>query len=201
VLKCHTLPGQQRRQLGLDVDFADGKFRVPVDRQEALREVAEGLVGARHGRVQARMLASLTGTVLSIHLSWGPVTQLYTRHLYALINSMRSLNRWVTLTEGAMSELLFWQGLPRIRFVGEIWPPTAEISIWMESDANNFGWGGHTTEDAPQYPGNMSRRRRAPSLQRTGSCSECSGACRLCFTCVRASLWCFRLTRRTRWGL
>ncbi len=28
VPKCHTLPGHQRRQLGFDVDFADGKFRV-----------------------------------------------------------------------------------------------------------------------------------------------------------------------------
>ena len=36
------------------MDFADGKFRVPLDRWEALREAAEGLVGARHGRVQLR---------------------------------------------------------------------------------------------------------------------------------------------------
>ncbi len=54
VPKCHTLPAQQRRQLGFDVDFAEGKFRVPVDRREALREAVESLVGARHGRVQAR---------------------------------------------------------------------------------------------------------------------------------------------------
>ena len=89
VPKCVTRPTQQLRQLGFDVDFVDGKFRVPVDRWEALREAAEGLVGARHGRVQARRLASLTRTVLSMHLSWGLVTQLYTRHLYALINSVR----------------------------------------------------------------------------------------------------------------
>jgi hypothetical protein len=37
VPNCHTLPAQQRRQLGFDVDFADGKFWVPVDRWEALR--------------------------------------------------------------------------------------------------------------------------------------------------------------------
>ena len=151
VPKCHTLPAQQRRQLGFDVDFAEGKFRVPVDRWEALREAVESLVGARHGRVQARRLASLTGTVLSMHLSWGPVTRLYTRHLYALINSVISLNCWVTLTEGAMNELLFWRGLPRDRFVGDIWPPTAGISIRMASDASDSGWGGHTMEVAPQY--------------------------------------------------
>ena len=69
VPKCVTRPTQQLIQLGFDVDVVDGKFRVPVDRWEALREAAEGLVGARHGRVQARRLAYLTGTVISMHLS------------------------------------------------------------------------------------------------------------------------------------
>jgi hypothetical protein len=50
-----------------------------------------------------------------------------------------------------MSELLFWQGLPRVNFKGVIWPPTAGISIRMTSDANDFGWGGHTMEEASQY--------------------------------------------------
>ena len=59
-----------------EVDFTDRKFRVPVDRWEALLEAAGGLVGARYGWVQARRLANLTGTVLSIHLSWEPVTRL-----------------------------------------------------------------------------------------------------------------------------
>ena len=47
----------------------------------------ESILAARQGRVYARRLASVTGTVLSMNLSWGPVTRLYTRHLYALINS------------------------------------------------------------------------------------------------------------------
>jgi hypothetical protein len=50
-----------------------------------------------------------------------------------------------------MSELFFWQGLSRVRFEGYICPPTAEISIKMASDANDFGWGGHTIENALQY--------------------------------------------------
>ena len=52
------------------------------------------------------------------------MTQLYTRHLYALIDSVWTLNCWVVLSEGAISELLFWQGLPKLRFAGPIWPPT-----------------------------------------------------------------------------
>ena len=45
VPKYHTLPAQQRRQLGLDADFADGEFRVPVDPREALHVSVEGLTG------------------------------------------------------------------------------------------------------------------------------------------------------------
>ena len=59
----------------------------------------------RNGRVHARSLARLTDTVISMHLSWGPVTQLYTMHVYALINSVVSLNCWVALTEEATNEL------------------------------------------------------------------------------------------------
>jgi len=50
VPKCRILPAQYRRQLGFDVDFADGKFRVPIYRWEALHESVERFVGARHGR-------------------------------------------------------------------------------------------------------------------------------------------------------
>jgi hypothetical protein len=74
VPKCRTIPARQRRQLGFDVDFAAGKFQVPSDRWDALKVLVDSILSARHGRFQARKLASLTGTVLSMHLSWGPVT-------------------------------------------------------------------------------------------------------------------------------
>ena len=86
------MPAQQLRQLGFVVDFEEGKFQVPGDRFEALKASVEGILSSHHGRVQARSLESVTGTVLSMHLSWGPVTQLYSRHFYALINSVLSLN-------------------------------------------------------------------------------------------------------------
>ena len=112
VPKCHTIPARQRRQLGFDVHFAVGGFRVPEDRLEALMASVDRTISAHKGRVVARSLASITGTVLSMHLSWGPVTQLYTRHMYALISSVWTLKCWVVLKEGAINELLFWKGLP-----------------------------------------------------------------------------------------
>ena len=88
------------RQLGLDVDLGERKFRVPIDCWEALQSKTDAILSARGGRVQARKLSSLTGTVISMNMAWGPVTQLDTRHLYALINYVFFLNCWVTLSEG-----------------------------------------------------------------------------------------------------
>jgi hypothetical protein len=95
--------------------------------------------------VQAEKLSSLlTGTVISMKLAWGPVTELYTRHMYALINSAFFLNSWITLTEEARGELLFWQQLPRLRFDADIWPPLKRVSIRVDTDGSDFAWGGHT---------------------------------------------------------
>jgi hypothetical protein len=153
VPKCHSIPAQQRRQLGFDMDFAQGKFQVPADSWEALRCRPMYSVLQERGRVKARSLARLTGSVISIRLSRGPVTQLYTRHLYALINSRSvvSLNFWAVLTEEAINELSFWHGLPRLEFEGSIWPPTAGVSVWMASDASDIGWGGHTMQGVVEH--------------------------------------------------
>ena len=77
VPKCRNIPARQMRQLGFEVDFAAGNFQVPSDRWEALKASVESILAARQGRVEARRLASVTRTVLSMHLSWGPVTQMY----------------------------------------------------------------------------------------------------------------------------
>ncbi len=45
-----------RRQLGFDVDIAEGKFQVPIDRWEALRDSVNALLNARKGRVHARII-------------------------------------------------------------------------------------------------------------------------------------------------
>ncbi len=41
--KCHMEPALCFCQLGFDVDMGEGKFRVPVDRWEALQAKAEEL--------------------------------------------------------------------------------------------------------------------------------------------------------------
>ena len=142
--KCSRTPSQQIRHLGFDVDFLAGLFKVPADRWENLQASVDAILSARGGRVPARKVASLVGTVISMRLAWGPVTQLYTRHLYALVNAVLSLNCWVAVSEEAASELLFWQQLPRLRFEASIWPCHRGLSVRVATDASDLGWGGHT---------------------------------------------------------
>jgi len=110
--------------MDFDVDFAKCEFRVPENRWDSRMASMGRLLDGRKKRVLLRTLASITGSVLSMRFSWGHVTQLYTRHMYALIYSCWSSNNWADLTKGAINELLCWQGLPRARFAGPIWPPT-----------------------------------------------------------------------------
>ena len=109
-------PALCSRQVGFDVDMGEGEFRVPTDRWEVLQSSMDSLFSARGGRVQARKIASLTGTVILIKLAWGPVTQLYSRHLYAMFNTVPSLNCWVVLSKEARGEPLLGLQQPRLRF-------------------------------------------------------------------------------------
>ena len=142
---CHKL-----RHLGFDVDLLEGKFRVPADRWEALQASVSAILAVRGGRVQARRLASLVGTVISMGLAWGPVTQLYSRHLYSVINAVSSLNCWVEISKEAAEELLFWQQLPRLRFEADIWPCTTGLAVRVATDASDMGWGGHAMTGLPE---------------------------------------------------
>ena len=60
--------------MGFVLDFEEKKFQVPGDSFEALKAIVEGILSSRNGRVQARSLASVTMTVLSMYLSCGPMT-------------------------------------------------------------------------------------------------------------------------------
>ena len=140
--KGTRIPTQSIRHLGFDVDTAEGVLRVPQDRWESLHRSVSSLLKARKGRVKARLVAICVGQVISMGPAWGPVTQFYTRELYALLHSAWSLEQWISLSEGAISELMFWEDLPRERFVAPIWPTVRGLSIRIATDASAFGWGG-----------------------------------------------------------
>ena len=140
--KSEREPGHCRRHLGFMVDTTLGTFSVPQDRWERLQSDVSALLA--QGRAPARKISSCVGQIISMGLAWGPVTQLYTRHLYVVINSAHSLNQWVAISEEAMSELMFWQGLQATAFTAPIWASTPGQSIRLACDASDQGWGALT---------------------------------------------------------
>jgi hypothetical protein len=133
-----------RVHLGFDVNLAAGLFKVPITRWDALRADAAAILNSKGTRVQARKLACLVGTVTSMKLAWGPITQLYTRNIYHILNNVPSLNCWVTIDDEDHNELLFWRNFPPLGFETDIWPCTKGLSIKVATDARDFRWGGHT---------------------------------------------------------
>jgi hypothetical protein len=137
--KSDGAPKHDRVHLGFYVDLAAGLFKVPLTRWETLRADALTILNSKGTRVQARKLACLVDTVISMKLAWGPIIQLYNRNLYHILNNVPSLNCWVTINDEARSELFFWSELPRLRFESDIWPFTKELSIKVATDASDFG--------------------------------------------------------------
>jgi hypothetical protein len=134
----------EQRHLGFDVDLANGLFKVLIARWEFLREDAATILNSKLSRVQAHKLACLAGTIITMKLAWGAITQLHTRNIFHIIIIVPSLNCWVTIYDEAHNEHLFWRDLSRLTFESNIWACTNGLSIKVAIDASDFGWGGHT---------------------------------------------------------
>jgi hypothetical protein len=67
--KSDGTPKHDRVHLGFDVDLASGLFKVPIARWEALRAYAVAILNSKGTHVQARKLACLVGTVISMKLA------------------------------------------------------------------------------------------------------------------------------------
>ena len=149
--KSDGKPKHDRVHLGFDVDQTAGLFKVPITRWEALRADAAAILNSKGPRSQARKLACLVGHVIFMKLAWGPITHLYTRNIYHILNNVPSLNCWVTIDDDNHSELLFRRDLNRLQYESYIWPCTKELFIKVATNATNFGWGGHILEGTTSY--------------------------------------------------
>ena len=139
--KSQLDPVHQLQHLGFLVDLRAGTFAVPLPRWEALQHGIAALLAARRSPV--RRLARVAGQLVSMGLALGSVTRLFTRGMYADIDTAVSWEHWVTLSLGTLAELRFWQGTSREAFTQPIWPVQySEPPVHMECDASGIGWGG-----------------------------------------------------------
>ena len=61
--KSDNNPLQERIHLGFIVNLAEGLFKIPAIRWESLHKDVESILYSHNGRVQARKLASVVGTI------------------------------------------------------------------------------------------------------------------------------------------
>jgi hypothetical protein len=67
--KSDRIPLQERIHLGFVLNLAEGLFKIPIARWESLHVDIDSILNSRSGRVQARKLASLVGTLISMKLA------------------------------------------------------------------------------------------------------------------------------------
>ena len=141
--KCAWEPSQQAKWLGFNLDLVQGQIAVPEEKIKALkaylRQVTDEVVP------KARDLASVTGKIMSMSLAIGPVSQLMTRSMYALLSSRQYWGQPLFMTSEAKAELKFWAS--QIDHINrkEIWHSPSAVHV-VCSDASATGYGGFTVE-------------------------------------------------------
>lgn len=145
-VKCCWDPSQIARWLGFILNSCDGCLSVPPEKIDCLKEKLAAV--AQSECIQARQLASVIGTLISMSMAIGPVTRLMTRAMYAVLESRRGWHDRLLLTEQAKAEIRFWSnGLEEFNNQ-PIWHKASAVRV-VYSDASNTGYGGYTVEHGP----------------------------------------------------
>ena len=145
--KSRLVPHQVGEWLGFTIDLATGCYRVPEEKIAKLKSSVVNLSDSL--RVPIRAVASIVGQVMSMSLALGPIARLRTRALYADINNCTSWYAYVTLSDEAKDELLFWQSNIVSLNSQPIWFESGATRV-VYSDASDSGYGGYTIEVGPQ---------------------------------------------------
>ena len=144
--KSNWGPLSTARWLGFMLDLEKGCVMVLPEKIAALKDSMASVATA--GQVQARHLASITGTLLSMSLGIGPVSRLMTRAMYALIESRVSWCEQLSVTREVKYELEFWMsGLEKFKSQ-PIWHSPSAVRV-VYSDASDSGYGGYIVEHGP----------------------------------------------------
>ena len=144
--KCKWGPSLTARWLGFDLDWSTGCLSVTPEKTAHLKEMLAGAATSKC--IQARELASIIGTLISMMLGTRSVTRLMTRAMYALLETRRGWYDMLMLTEQARLEVNFWlTGLDKFNSQ-PIWHNRSAVRI-IYSDASDTGYGGYTVEHGP----------------------------------------------------
>ena len=149
--KGYWVPTQRLEHLGLDVDTAEGLFRVPPHKLAALMRQASDIMGRatrERGLVPARLLAGFVGYAQSVHLAC-PSARLYLRSLHDSIATRESWAARVRLAHRAMRDLRWWAQIGVADVARAIW--RSPIDRTLHCDASHLAWGGVLDGTVPAH--------------------------------------------------
>ena len=136
-------PTKRLKWLGFMLDMEKGHIEVPAERLAATRKKLDETCALN--RIQARQLASIVGSIISMGLAVGPLTRFMTRSMYALLNSRQSWSTMLTISSEAQQEMLFWWDCLAVHCGQPIWHSPSAVQV-VYSDASETGYGGYVVE-------------------------------------------------------
>lgn len=131
--------------LGFVLDTQRGLLSVTDTRLTELKATLSQLTSLRRRHIPARLLARACGQLISMRPALGHAVSVFTRGMYAALETRTSWQSHVVLDSLALEEIDFW--LKNIDSLNgsPLWPiPVVETLVF--SDASDIGWGGHLTD-------------------------------------------------------
>ncbi|XP_071129462.1 uncharacterized protein [Mytilus edulis] len=133
--------------LGYSIDTNRGTIAIPNERvQKVLKTIADvEYYVSKHGKVHARLVASLVGQIVSMSYVIGNVAYIMSKHLSIDILSMTSWNSCIVLSTESLIQIKFWrENLEHVnvkKFSSDV---SCQSVVYI--DASNTGYGGYVVE-------------------------------------------------------
>lgn len=142
--KCFWQPHTSITFLGLVIDSTTLTFSVPSAKVAKLKEIVHDALSDHHHAkpIQVRLLARVTGKIVSMTLALGPVTRLMTRAMYRSIEDRNFWSDCLYISESVAVELKFWlSNLDAHNGFSIRHQHTPSRAVY--SDASDTGYGGY----------------------------------------------------------
>ena len=107
VTKSQWEPTSRLQWLGFDLNIAEGTIRVPEQKVSQLKVLLIELKQQKFAK--ARMIAKVTGKLISMWLGLGSTMRLMSRSLYSVLQTRTSWSDVLCLDANCLEEIEFWQ--------------------------------------------------------------------------------------------
>ena len=146
--KCNWVPSRQVTWLGHMIDMEKNLLFISDERIKRLLAKLDSVLyqvrSDQYNVISVRVVASVTGQIISLQSVIGNKVRLRTRELFKCISARASWNAPVRVSETALSELEFWKA--NLNSLNKEGKPLKEKEVCLYTifaDASAVGYGGY----------------------------------------------------------